>query len=317
VEQQKEDRRITRRKALVGLAAAAGVSAAVLAGGYGLDKLIKSGDETAAEPKLRSKFIAGPVPASDPGSDLWRQAPGQQIALEGQNVIVPLKGQASVQTVSARSLHDQETIAFLLEWDDAARDEHAIKIDQFRDACGVFLGPFPANPALWTMGTPDSPVTILHWKADWQLDIDQGFQDLEVAFPNVAFDFYPPLVGVVNPRIPDDYPEEARNRLPGWYSGNPLSQPVKQSPVEKLRAIGPGTLEHLATQNATGRGVWKRSVWKVVLAKPMNAADGEEQTVEPGKTYSLAFTVWSGLDTDRGSRKSLTKLGQLDVDPAS
>ncbi len=308
--------KVARRKVLVGLAAAGGLAAGAAAAGFGISALLKDdGEESVAgEPNLRSVFIDKPVPATDPESGLWGQAKAQRVALQGQTVIFPLKPQGALQSVRVRSLHDGETIAFLLEWEDAEQNEHTIKIDQFRDACGVFMGPPGAGPALWTMGLADNPVTIIHWKADWQKDVDSGFQDLEVAFPNAAFDFYPPLVGAKHPIKPEDYPEEARNRLPGWSVGNPLSQPAKQSPVEKLRAIGPGTLEHLATQNAEGKGVWKDGKWKVALAKPMKAADPEEMTIEAGKTYALAFTAWSGTENDRGSRKALTTLGQLTVD---
>jgi hypothetical protein len=305
---------ISRRKILAGLAATAGVSAVVAGGAYGLTELVKSTQATALQPDLRSAFIDERVPADDPESGLWGRATAQRIAIQGQNVIVPFKPEPAVTEIVARSLHDGATIAFLLEWHDPELDEHTIKIDAFRDACGVFLGPFPPNPALWTMGAPDNPVTILHWKADWQKDIDAGFQDLEVAFPNVSFEFYPPLVGVTNPKIPDDYPEEVRNRLPGWFVGNPMSQPIKTTPVQKLRAIGPGTIEELDTQNAAGKGIWKNGKWKVTLAKPMQAADADETAITAGSSYSLAFTVWSGTAHDRGSRKSLTQLGQLVVE---
>ena len=317
MEEQSSPPTISRRKILAGLAATAGVSAAVAGGAYGLTELVKSTEKTVVEPNLRSIYIDDPVPADDPESGLWGKATAQRIAIQGQNVIVPLKPESTLKEIVVRSIHDGEKIAFLLEWEDVDKDEHTIKIDAFRDACGVFLGPFPANTALWMMGTPDSPVTILHWKADWQKDIDAGFQDLEVAFPNVSVDFYPPLVGVVSPKIPDDYPEEVRNWLPGWRAGNPISQPIKISPVEKLRGIGPGTLEHLETQNATGRGIWKNGKWKVAMAKPLKAADAEEASVQAGKSYALAFTVWSGAESDRGSRKSLTTLGQLVVEATS
>lgn len=308
---------ISRRKVLAGLAATAGVSAVVAGGAYGITELVKDSEKTAPEPNLRSVLIDEPVPATEPESGLWGRATPQRIALEGQSVIVPLKQAAPGQDIRVRSLHDGKTIGFLLEWDDPDRDEHTIKIDAFRDACGVFLGAFPGSPALWTMGTADSPVTILHWKADWQLDMDEGFQDLEVAFPNVSSDFYPPLVGVTNPKVPDDYPEEYRERLPGWSVGNPISQPIKTTPVEKLRAVGPGTLKHLDTQDAKGKGIWRNGKWKVALGKPLTASDEEEVSVGAGQTYSLAFTVWSGVDGDRGSRKLLTKLGKLEVEAGS
>lgn len=308
--------KITRRKLLVGMAAAGGLAAAGTAAGFAISELAGGGEEKLVpEPSLTSVAIGKPVPATDPESGLWGKAKAQRVELLAQTVIQPLKSTTPLPWVRVRSLHDGENIAFLLEWDDPVANEHTIKIDQYRDACGVFLGPSGAPATLWTMGMPENPVTILHWKADWQKDVDAGFQDLEVAFPNAAFDYYPPLVGAQLPlKLPDAYPVEARVRLPGWHVGNPLSQPVKQVPVEKLRAIGPGTLEHLPTQNVTGRGIWKDGRWKVVLTKPMKAVDPEEITIEPGSTYALAFTVWSGADGDRGSRKSITKLGQLAVE---
>ena len=317
MEEQSQPPTVPRRKILTGLAVAGGVSVAVVAGAYGVTELVKSTENPQSEPDIRSVFIGEPVPADDPDSRLWHRAPSQRVALGGQNVIVPLKAEASLSDVKVRSIHDGKTIGFLLEWKDDARDEHTIKTDSFRDACGVLLGPSGASPALWMMGTPDAPVTILHWKADWQKDIDAGFQDLEVAFPNVAFDFYPPLVGVTNPKVPDDYPEETRNWLPGWHVGNPISQPVKTTPVEKLLGIGPGTLEHLPTQDAAGRGVWQNGRWKVVIASPMAVKDAGVTAIEPGQAYSTAFTVWSGADSDRGARKSLTKLGQVTLEPSA
>jgi hypothetical protein len=307
---------ISRRRALGGLAAAAGIGAA-LAAVYGITEVVKKSEGTDPEPDLAAVFINDKVPAADPDSRLWHRARAQRIALEGQAIITPLKSEATITAVTARALHDGETIAFLLEWRTEDMNEHTIKIDQFRDACGVFLGAYPGDTTLWMMGTPDSPVTILHWKADWQKDIDAGFQDLEVAFPNADFEFYPPLVGVVNPKVPDDYPPDARNRLPGWYSGNPLSQPVKATPVEKLKGIGPGTLEQFSTQNASGRGGWSRRRWRATLARPLAATDEDEIDLEPGGTYSLAFTVWTGTDDDRGARKQLTKLGKLEVEKGS
>ncbi|HLB29557.1 MAG TPA: hypothetical protein VJM69_05435 [Dehalococcoidia bacterium] len=55
-------------------------------------------------------------------------------------------------------------------------------------------------------------------------------------------------------KLPDAYPEAARVWLPGWRAGNPLSQPVKRSAVEKLQGIGPGTNATMPTQDAEGKG---------------------------------------------------------------
>jgi hypothetical protein len=300
------------------LIAGAGVAAGAGGLAYGLTRVLREDVQRVTEVDLLSAFVDQPVPATDPESGLWNEAPAVEVALTGQLVILPFKQEPAVEAVRVRSLHDGQQIAFRLEWADPEKDEHSIKTGQFQDACGVLLGP-PAAPAgVWIMGTPEMPVTILHWRADWQLDIDAGFQDLEVAFPNVAFDFYPPLVGAEHPlKLPDAYPENARMWLPGWHVGNPLSQPVKQTPVQKLIGIGPGTLEAPAAQDAVGKGVWEDGRWKVVLARPLRADDAKETALAPGGEYSLVFAVWSGADGDVGGRKSLTQLGRLRLEAMS
>jgi hypothetical protein len=229
-------------------------------------------------------------------------------------MIAPMKEDPTVRSVKVRSLHDGGKIAFLVEWDDPQEDNLTIKTNQFRDACAVLLGAYPAPLALWLMGTEEMPVTLLHWKADWQLDVDKGFQDLEVAFPNASFDFYPPLVDAKQPlKLPEAYPEAARMWLPGWHVGNPLSQPVKQLPVEKLQAVGPGTTTTLPTQDGEGRGQWRDKKWKVVLTKGLKATDDQEISLLPGEVYTVAFAVWSGAEGGVGARKALTRLGKLRV----
>lgn len=241
-------------------------------------------------------YIDEPVPVSDPESGLWRRADAQKIAMEGQAAIIPLKLEGSVKEITVRSLYDGETIAFLLPWEDAEKDEHTIKIDSFRDACGVFLGRTSSHlrSGRWERRKTRSPFFTGRLTGSWI-----SILAFRTGKSHVSFDFYPPLV-VTSPKIPEDYPEEIRNRLPGWSVGNPIAQPLKASPVKKLRAIGPSTLEHLATTERQWKGIWKNGRWKVALGKPMHAADYQEQTLEPGRKNALAFTFWSGAAGDRG-----------------
>jgi hypothetical protein len=119
-------------------------------------------------------------------------------------------------------------------------------------------------------------------------------------------------VGAKHPlKLPDAYPPGTRTWLPGWRVGNPLSQPLKATPVEKLGARGPGTVTSFANQDALGSGVWRDGVWTVVLAKSLRATDEKEILLKPGGRYALAFAVWSGAHGDVGARKSITRLGRL------
>src|SRR4030067_1011534 len=105
MDEQSSPPTISRRKILAGLAATAGVSAAVAGGAYGLTELVKSTEKTVVEPNLRSTFIDEPVPADDPESGLWGRATAQRIAIQGQNVIVPLKPESTLKEIVVRSLH--------------------------------------------------------------------------------------------------------------------------------------------------------------------------------------------------------------------
>ncbi len=309
-------RRLSRRSFLIGVA---GAAAAAGAGGlaYGLTQALREGKPQRQEvPAVVAKRIGEAVPATDPLSALWKRAEEVEVLLQPQTVIMPFRPEPALEAIRVRALHDGRDIAFRLEWPDERPDDLSIKVLQFRDACAVLLGPYPpASEALWYMGTPDQPVTITQWRADWQKDIDEGFQDLEVAFPNfTGMDYYPPLAKGPWPPKTRDYPQAARLWLPGWAVGNPLAQPEKRTPVQKLMGIGPGTLEPFPTQNAVGKGVWQEGRWLVAMGRPLAAADDQEMALSPGERYSVAFALWMGSALDRGARKSITKLGELTLE---
>lgn len=198
-----------------------------------LDRMLRPGQQKVKKPEgvniLAIKVDS--VPLKDPDSPLWSRAPVTDVQLADQTIVKPFKTNVPKDPIKVRAVHDNEWVGFLLEWKDASADKSAIKVKEFRDACAVLLAKHPAPPEVRFMGTKDIPATILHWKADWQLDIEEGFQDLEKAFPNVSADVYPPMKeAVVSGKPPRtlDYPEHARIKLAGWAIGNPISQPTKQ-----------------------------------------------------------------------------------------
>ncbi len=306
-------RRIGRRKLLAGAAGGALVAGALAIAGCDDDE-----EQVAADwgGELVSKRVSPEVP-DRPDAKQWNKATPVQVPLQSQSSVLPLRLTPSVPSIEVRSLNDGDRIAFRLEWADSMQDDSVVKTDSFRDACAVLLGPPGVPPTYYMMGLPDQAASILLWRADWQRDIDAGFQDLESAFPNVAVDFYPPLVGAPRPlAINDDYPQEGRPWLVGWNAGNPLSQPTKPSPVERLIANGAGTLTHLTTQDATGAGAWKDGRWQVVIRRDLAAPNEGEIALESGSEYSLVFAIWSGGERDRGSRKSPSSMGKLRIEGA-
>lgn len=305
-------RRIGRRKLIAG---AAGGAMAV-----GAAAIVGCGEDDKEPPPdwggtVVSKFIRSDLPVNNPGSSLWGSAQKVAVPMQPQASFLPVRMQPSVPTIAVCSLNDGKRIGFMLEWADPQRDEKVVKTPEFRDGCGVLLGPTDVPATYFMMGVTDISASILHWRADWQKDIEDGFQDLETAFPNVAFDFYPPLIDAPRPLVvSQEYPEAGRPWLPGMNAGNPISQPQKQSAVEKLLANGPGTITHLPLQDAVGRGTWKDGAWRVIIARDLAATNEGEIDLKGGAEYALAFTVWAGSEGDRGSRKSPSNLGKLVVE---
>lgn len=294
----------TRRKFLVGTTVAG--SAAIVGAAFGLSRCDR---EPSPTDHVTSARVDGPVPADDPTSSVWKKGKEARILLDGQNIAVPMRAEPVLRSVDVRSVHDGKTIGFLVEWEDPERDDLTVACDGFRDACGVLLAPGGSAANMRMMGAKDSPVTLLHWKADWQRDLDDGFQGLEAAFPNTAVDYYPPLAAGTAVGSVDEYrAQKATMWLPGLHVANPIAVAEKTTAVEKLTAQGYGSATTLPTQDAAGRGVWENGTWKVALAKPMTASDDGEIALTPGQDYGLAVAVWSGLDRDSGGHKSPSKL---------
>ncbi len=288
------DQTLSRRHLVKGAAAGAGSLALA---GCAIDHAF-SGDLNAARVRR--------VPDDDADHSRWTRTSELVVELGPQDMALPLRLDPAVTSVRVRALHDGDRIAFRLEWDDADVDDLTIRVDDFRDACAVLLAPGPAVAEVRTMGSATTPATLLHWKADWQRDVDQGRQGLAAAYPNRTVDVYPPLWNVA----PDDvdvtsYQEhDATVWLPGIHVENPISLSHRTSPVEKAIAYGFSTTSTGPTQNVGGRGVRTDTGWRVVISKPLAAADDGEIDLRPGSRAACAFAIWSGAFHDAGSRKA-------------
>lgn len=294
-----------RRKLLVG----AGIGAVAAAGAvYGATRLLRPRWAT----EVRAVYVPQDLPVTDPESSAWSRAPEARVQMGPQLQALPTKPKPEIAGLSVKAMHDGRKIAFRLQWKAKGPSTSTVRTEWFRDACAVLLAPTPDDQNLRVMGSPAAPVTMLHWKADWQNDVDSGFQDLDSGFPNASFDFYPPLVrrdknGPI--KVPDEYVRVGAQRyLAGYAVGNPLSLIDRRTPVEKLRATSPGTLATFDNQDAEGRGVLDNGSWKVVLAKPLRATDPDEVSLLPEGSYGVAFAVWMGSARDVGARKTVSQM---------
>jgi len=258
----------------------------------------------------KASLIAREVPRvpDDPEDGLWQRADVLEVPLAPQAVVKPRAYEAGVQAVTARALYDETRLAFLLEWGDPKRDVSIGGVGSFRDAVAV---EFPGDPAtgipFFGMGETNRPVTIYHWKADWQFARDYDTDD---QFPRMAVDWYP-FSGRGPGEVPQasDYGKQGADRvfLTSWWAGSTLANPVLQArtPVEKLTAEGFGTIKpvEMDKQDGLGKGIWKAGVWRTVISVPRTQ---EKFSFERGKTIPVAFAAWDGSRRERGGEKAIS-----------
>jgi hypothetical protein len=247
--------------------------------------------------------------SDDPDWAGWDAVPDTRVQLDGQTTALPTRARPFRPHVEVQACYDAEEVAFRIAWDDPHRDDLTAAAHRFRDACAVLLAPDVMDTALRLMGRPEVQVTLLHWKADWQRDVDEGRQGPTDAFGNLTADYYPPLAaGSGDGATLSDYAAaRVTPWVPGLHVGNPLSEARRARAVEKLHAHGFGTSEHAPTQDARGRGRWRDGRWRVVLIGRRRPSDPGEFPLRAGRDYGMAVAVWSGRDGDRGGRKSPSK----------
>ncbi len=117
-------------------------------------------------------------------------------------------------------------------------------------------------------------------------------------YPNASIDHYP---FEAKPLEPGSAARQEMERLysPAMAAGNRRAGP-RQSPVETLIAAGPGTLAPASAQDATGRGVFQKGRWSVVIRRPLPQGLGRDQ-----RTH-VAFAIWQGSHQESGARKMRT-----------
>jgi len=281
--ESRQTRAVVSRRAFVAMAAGAVATGAAAMSGCALTD---QSTET-----FTSKYRAGKLPVDAPEDGDWLSLPWFEAKLQPQKVAQPMLALASIPTLKVRSLHNGEQIAFHLEWADRD-DDHIEAVARFRDAVAVQLPTTPEAPAI-SMGQPGSPVHIMLWRASWQVDVDEGRQTVEDAFPN--FHAGPRPEGLM-------LAQDAKVFYPGVFVGNPLSTRSLTTPIEELTAIGFGSLTTLDSQDAVGRGVHGGGQWRVVMATAMKGGEGRAD-LTAGRRTKVAFAAWSGGERNRGARK--------------
>ena len=235
---------------------------------------------------IRSHFMSGETP-SDPTDPAWETVSALPVPLSGQVITRPVWPEPSAKALSIRSIHNGKEISFLLEWQDATRNER-LTPGVFRDGAAIAL-PLGNAPAFFCMGQLDHYLNIWHWKADWQSDVDRRAARTK----------------------------KKGNKRRGIRRFEVI--PRRPSSVEDLIGGGFSTLTSKKRQGRIkGQAEWKRGFWRVVMKRPLtNSGDDleNEALLQAGRLQAIAFAVWNGENKERNGQKAVAPWMQLLIDP--
>lgn len=254
-----------------------------------------------------------PFSVADPSAPCWNDVPALEVNLIPQAIAVPKLEKAAIECVMVQALQDGQKIAWRLVWSDPTQDAN-VDVSRFGD--GVALQ-FPlASDAPVTMGAKGKTVHTLYWKALWQKDIDQHFQDVEDLHPNMYSEFYWFAQGERPFRVPAAFQDpRAQTWFPAQQAGNPAAVFDRKEPVQELTAQGFGTLTPQKDQTASGKGLWKNGRWEVVIMHPLTSTSPLDYQFKPGSTGQFAVAVWDGASGNVGARKQYCNWQPFEVRP--
>lgn len=261
-----------------------------------------------ALPTLKVARASGD-PAS-PSAAVWDEAPAIEIPLQAQNIAMPKLAQPSVDQLRLQAVSDGKVLSLRLSWPDSSPDAN-VDVSRFSDAVAVQfpLGEGETSPM---MGNKGAPVHILYWKALWQKDIDEHFQDVQDLHPNFWTDMYWFAEGGHPHPVPAAFTDTRSHQ---WFvakqAGNPGAQFERKSPVAELTAEGYGTLTPQKESAAQGKGAWAGGHWHVVMQRPLDSGDPQDYTV--GDQGRLAVAVWNGGAGNVGGKKQWSNWVSFEV----
>jgi hypothetical protein len=266
-----------------------------------------------AADKLIVARCATPFSVPDPSGACWSDTPSLEIKLIPQAIAIPKLDRATVESVQIQSLHDGQKIAWRLVWSDPTPDA-TVDVSRFGDGVAIQF-PLVADAPV-TMGAKGKPVQTLYWKALWQKDIAEHFQDVEDLHPNFYSEFYWFAQGERPFRIPAAF-QDPRSRIwfPAQQAGNPASIFDRKEPVQELTAQGFGTLTPHKDIATEGKGIWKNGRWEVVFMRPLTTTDPLDYQFKSGAAGLFAVAVWDGTSGNVGARKQYCNWLPLEVRP--
>ena len=215
---------------------------------------------------VRANRISDPLPAT-PDDPVWEQARPVSIFLTGQVIASPRWQTPGVDGVTVRALHNDESVALLVEWHDPFQDTEGggnegdtgettyVNLDQFLGTAG----PFPDALAVqfsqslsegtqkpyFFWGQAGQPVNVWKWQADGS-----------VTESNAA----------------------------GFDNG----------------------LRPQESNDITASATWAEGQYRLLFTRPLITGEANDIPLVPGEFIPIAFQAWEGSNGEAGMRMSLS-----------
>lgn len=282
-----------------------------------VQSLMRQGAQERAQLKqgtIVASRLGGPLP-DGPMDDTWARARPLYVGM------TPLWWEDNrMEGLIVQAVHNGHDLAIRLAWIDPSRDDSAVRQDEFRDAVAIQFSLASDPPFYMGNSGPKGGVNIWMWKADRQKNIEEGYQDVDSAFPGRVDDFYPEQESRPTGISVFDWPYQSITThaslfITAWGAGNLIADPTLKTPVECLVARGPGTLSGKPSevQVVQGKAVYDRGLWYVQLQRTMDlphehVSEGEvdERVFKPGDYLPVSFAIWNGSTGDRDGKKNIS-----------
>lgn len=266
-----------------------------------------------APPTITITRVAAAPPLDDPTSGVWESVPTVELPLQPQQTAPPMLETATVLAVGVQAARDDRRIVWRLSWADPS-PAREVDVSTFSDAVAMQFQMVDGAP--FTMGGPDMPVQVLYWRALWQQDIDEGFQDVYTRNPNAWSDLYWFAQGPPPHRLPAAFGDErSRDWLVAYRAGNPMADFERDRPVEEMVAEGFGSLTHIGDTPSNARGAWMDGRWYVVIDRPLDPDDPLVRRITQHEAPMISLAVWDGSSGNVGGRKHWCNWIPLRIEP--
>ncbi len=282
----------------------------------GSESTAPAGLSTEAEippPTISVSKVSSAPSIDDPLDPFWNKIAPTEVALLPQQVAPPVLASGTIANLEVQAVKDDQRYVWRLSWEQE-RIADTSDVGEFSDAVAM---QFPLSEgAPYTMGGPKMPVRMLYWKAIWQKDVDEGFQDWAKTHPNSDADFYWFAEGEPPYTVDKSFNDpKSKQWLIAASAGNPMANFVRKSPIEEMTAHGFGSSTHISTTPSRGRGTWQDGKWYVVLDRPIASSDPLIKRFNENPNQQLvAFAVWDGSADNRGGRKNITNWSPMKIE---